>query len=75
MVEFKFEQQGYEQSEALNDNALGDIRFRKLLGTKDWSALPAAVRARFSKRVKGGQSTIYKGYVVKTEVNLSLIHI
>jgi len=69
MVEFKFEYEGFERSEALNDNTLGDIRFRKLLGTKEWDTLPAAVRARFTKRVKGGQSTIYKGYVVKTEVN------
>lgn len=69
MVEFKFEYEGFEGGEALNDNTLGDIRFRKLLGTKEWNTLPAAVRARFSKRVKGGQSTIYKGYVVKTEVN------
>jgi len=69
MVEFKFEYEGFERAAPSNDNSLGDIRFRKLLGTKDWNALPAAVRARFSKRVKGGQSTIYKGYVVKTEVN------
>jgi len=69
MVEFKFEQQGFKRSDALNDNTLGDIRFRKLLGAKQWNALPPAVRARFGKRVKGGQSTIYKGYVVKTEMN------
>ena len=74
MVEFKFEHQDFKCPEALNDralndNSLGDIRFRKLLGPKQWSALPAAVRTRFSKRVKGGESTIYKGYVVKTEMN------
>jgi len=69
MVEFKFEQDGLKHDVPLNDNALGDIRFRKLLSPQDWNALPAAVRARFSKRVKGGESTIYKGYVVKTEVN------
>jgi len=69
MVEFKFEQENVERLAPVNDNALGDIRFRKLLGAKDWNALPAAVRARFSKRVKGGESTIYKGYVVKTEMN------
>ena len=69
MVEYKFECDDFERAAPLNDNQLGDIRFRKLLSTKDWNALPVAVRARFSKRVKGGQSTIYKGYVVKTEVN------
>ena len=69
MVEFKFECEDFGHTAPSNDNRLGDIRFRKLLGAKDWNALPAAIRARFSKRVKGGQSTIYKGYVVKTEVN------
>ena len=69
MVESKFECEDFGRTAPSNDNRLGDIRFRKLLGAKDWNALPAAIRARFSKRVKGGQSTIYKGYVVKTEVN------
>lgn len=69
MVEFKFEHEALKHAAPINDNSLGDIRFRKLLSTRDWNALPAAVRARFSKRVKGGQSTIYKGYVVKTETN------
>ena len=69
MVEFKFECEELEREAPLSDNELGDIRFRKLLSTQDWDTLPAAVRARFSKRVKGGQSTIYKGYVVRTEVN------
>ena len=69
MVEFKFEDQGFTRRKAQNDNNLGDIRFRKLLSHADWNALPAAVRARFSKRVKGGHSTIYKGYVVRTGMN------
>ena len=69
MVEFKFEYEDYERAAPLNDNQLGDIRFRKLLGAQDWNALPAAIRARFGKRVKGGESTLYKGYVVKTEMN------
>ena len=69
MVEFKFEYEDYERGALGNDNTLGDIRFRQLLSTKDWNALPAAVRARFGKRVKGGESIIYKGYVVKTEMN------
>ena len=69
MVEFKFECEDYERAAPGNDNTLGDIRFRQLLSTNDWNALPAAVRARFGKRVKGGESTLYKGYVVKTEMN------
>ena len=71
MVEFKFECEDLKRALPQNDNSLGDIRFRKLLGAKEWNALPAAVRARFSKRVKGGQSTVYRGYVVKTNMNLA----
>ena len=69
MVEFKFENERLERLKPVNDNTLGDIRFHKLLGPDKWNALPAAVRARFGKRVKGGESTIYKGYIVKTEMN------
>lgn len=69
MVEFKFENQDLAHSKAQNDNALGDIRFRSLLSHADWNALPTAVRARFSKRVKGGESTVYKGYVAQTVMN------
>lgn len=69
MVEFKFEYEDVARSRAINDNTLGDIRFRKLLSIKDWNALPATVRARFSKRVKGGDSTVYKGYIAQTQMN------
>lgn len=74
MVEFKFEEQGFERANrlktsALNDNALGDIRFRKILGSKNWNALPYAIQSRFSKGVKGGYSTIYKGYIASTHVS------
>lgn len=69
MVEFKFEYEDVARSRAINDNTLGDIRFRKLLSPKDWNALPATVRARFSKRVKGGDSTVYKGYIAQTQMN------
>jgi len=74
MVEFKFETLYFGKAPAFNDNdqnnqAMGDIRFRQLLGRKKWNALPAAVRARFSKRVDGGNSIVYRGYIVKTEMN------
>ena len=69
MAEFKFKQKQGGKTPAYNDNVLGDIRFRHLLGRKKWDALPAAIRARFSKRVNGGDSTVYRGYVLKTEMN------
>jgi hypothetical protein len=45
---------------------LADLRFRALLGAKAWAQLPAPVRARFSKRLKGGDSVTYVGEVVET---------
>lgn len=42
-------------------NPLLDLRFRALLPGKDWSNLPAEVRARFSKRLAGGRTAVYAG--------------
>lgn len=42
---------------------LGDIRFRALLGAQQWALLPPAVQQRFSKRVAGGRTVVYKGKV------------
>ena len=49
--------------------ALGDLRFRALLSTQDWAALPAAIRRRFSKRVAGGVTVVYSGQVVETKLS------
>ncbi len=46
-----------------------DNRFRQLLGSENWRKLPAAIRARFGKRVSGGQSVAYQGIV--TEMNMN----
>jgi Domain of unknown function (DUF4166) len=47
---------------------LGDLRFRALLGHDDWQSLPLAVRQRFSKRLAGLQSVVYKGEVLHTRM-------
>lgn len=46
-------------------SALGDLRFRALLGSDRWAALPAAVRARFSHRLGGAKTITYVGEVVE----------
>ncbi|MEE4451519.1 DUF4166 domain-containing protein [Novosphingobium resinovorum] len=43
---------------------LDDMRFRALLGAAAWERLPAAVRARFAKRLLPGRSVSYAGQVV-----------
>lgn len=48
---------------------LGDLRFRTLLSDDEWLALPAPVRARFSKRMAPGEMTVYAGEV--TEIRTS----
>jgi len=45
---------------------LRDLRFRALLGTTAWSRLPAAVRARFSKRLEAGAAVTYVGTIVES---------
>ena len=68
MVAFKFENEIFE-TQPPHLKALGDIRFRQLLSTTEWYALPKAVRARFGKRVAGGESKLYKGQVTKNEMS------
>ena len=53
--------------EASNDNTDRSGPYAALLGPKDWSALPAAVRARFSQRPHILSPTIYRGYVISTD--------
>jgi hypothetical protein len=44
---------------------LDDVRFRALLGGDDWERLPQATRQRFSKRLAGGETTVYVGEIVE----------
>jgi hypothetical protein len=71
MVEFKFETQDLTNFRPKQDEpqTLGDIRFRQCLSTTQWYALPPAVRARFGKRVRGGESKIYKGHITKNKMS------
>lgn len=48
---------------------LHDLRFRTLLGAEAWAGLPAPVRARFSKRLRPGQSITYAGEITESRRN------
>jgi Domain of unknown function (DUF4166) len=48
---------------------LGDIRFRSLLSSEEWQELPIPVRKRFSKRLAGLDTAVYRGEVVHTRMN------
>lgn len=47
---------------------LGDLRFRALLGNEAWAGLPAAVRARFSRKAADGRTLVFVGRVVETRM-------
>lgn len=51
------------------EEALGDLRFRALLSSPDWAALPTPIRRRFSKRVAGGETAVYSGEVEYTHLS------
>ena len=51
------------------DEFVGDLRYRALLSTDDWEALPLPVRRRFSKRLAGGKTIVYAGRVLETRMS------
>lgn len=53
-----------QQRPALAGAILHDLRFRALLGSGAWDALPGEVQRRFSKRLGGAQVALYRGLVV-----------
>jgi hypothetical protein len=53
------------QRAARRDATLHDLRFRALLGSHSWEALPPEVQRRFSKRLSGAQVALYRGLVVE----------
>ena len=48
---------------------LGDLRFRALLGPDGWALLPAPVRARFGKRLRGGEAVTYLGEIAEARLS------
>src|SRR3954454_1339760 len=50
-------------------NELADLRFRALLSEADWAALPLPTRRRFSKRLAGGNTAVYVGEVIETQMS------
>lgn len=48
---------------------LHDARFRALLGRGEWEQLPPEVQARFSKRLSGAQTALYRGLVTRMEMS------
>ena len=49
--------------------AVGDLRFRTLVGEAAWADLPDAVRRRFSKCLAPDETLIYRGHVVETRLS------
>ena len=49
---------------------LGDLRFRALMSDEaEWAALPPPIRRRFSKRLSGGNTAVYVGEVIETQMS------
>lgn len=48
---------------------LGDMRFRRLLSAEAWANLPEAVRRRFAKRLRDGESAVYCGRIAETRLS------
>jgi hypothetical protein len=49
--------------------ALGDLRFRSLLGEAHWHELPLPIRRRFSKRLAAGATAVYVGTILETHLS------
>ena len=58
------------QAAAGNAEHLPDMRYRALLGAAAWNRLPAAVQARFAKRLRPGVSVTYTGVTEQCEMRL-----
>jgi len=57
------------QEKVAQPGALGDLRFRRLVGEEGWDRLPAAVRERFGHRVAGCRTILYSGEVIECRMS------
>lgn len=55
----------------LRPEVLPDSRFSDLVGASQWNALPTRVRARFDKRMRCGESVVYRGKVVAMRMTIA----
>jgi uncharacterized protein DUF4166 len=58
-----------DNPQSLDAPKLGDLRFRALLPDADWARLPPSIRSRFSKRLAGGETAIYVGEILDTQLS------
>jgi hypothetical protein len=59
----------HSEARSPQTNELGDLRFRALMSDADWAALPLPIRRRFSKRLAGGNTAVYVGEVLETQMS------
>jgi len=52
-----------------SEGELGDLRFRALMCEADWASLPLSIRRRFSKRLAGGNTTVFVGETLENEMS------
>ena len=57
------------QRRRARSNLLSDLRFRTLIRDADWAALSPSIRRRFTQRLAGGNTIVYSGEVVETQLS------
>ena len=58
-----------KQTAPLANEVLGDLRFRALLSSQEWAALPMPIQRRFSKRLADGATVVYVGTILETQMS------
>jgi len=55
--------------QAVAPSLFGDTRFATLLGRRAWLRLPEAIRRRFGRRLRAGESLVYRGNILETRMS------